>query len=477
MGLWEPALRDAFVEWCSRDLTRVMDVLTLGDGADVPELAIAAALIAGTRSDPGAFVPVAVGFVGGGRRSRMPGTRAIAMMGVTDEALTRQALDALGEVVRDDGTPMGERVGALAAALEVSVRCGGYADAQTAAVARGAVSSGQQEFMRECGLALMRFGRQLGNDLLVVLLEGLGSLVRPDDGTRTVADGALYGLISGDLADAAVPAFEALLCRWADDEPLSAFPSTAHLIAHDQVVLARVVCRWLLTGERVLCAAARGLVMRNGDQRLAFDFDPDNGRWAAGMTEYVARKAVGWLVPHATAPASFLACLMSGATDAEADVLAQLLVDTVLVSYPLAARACLEEFLDRPTSPARSRIKRVLDEHSAYVSAIEKVGYVPELQPSERQRWIERRRQSDMFLRASREAEAKSPLFGIVAKQLVLHGVATISYVDDRGGETRRLESRMGTISHNTDNFMGWVYDPCGLDYALRIYRAERLPG
>ena len=78
MGLWEPALRDAFVEWCSRDLTRVMDVLTLGDGADVPELAIAAALIAGTRSDPGAFVPVAVGFVGGGRRSRMPGTRAIA---------------------------------------------------------------------------------------------------------------------------------------------------------------------------------------------------------------------------------------------------------------------------------------------------------------------------------------------------------------------------------------------------------------
>jgi hypothetical protein len=216
--------------------------------------------------------------------------------------------------------------------------------------------------------------------------------------------------------------------------------------------------------------------MQSGDQRLTFDFDPGNRRWAAGRTEYVARKAVGWLLPHATAPASFLVCLLAGATDEAADVLARLLIAPLLVSYPVAARACLEGSLDRLAGLARSRIESVLAEHSTYLSNIERVGYVPELQPSERQRWIERRRQSEIFLRASREAEAMSPLLGMIAKRLVLHGIATVSYVDDHGGEARRLESRMGTISHTADNLMGWVYDPCGLDYALRVFRAERPP-
>jgi hypothetical protein len=475
-GLWEPALREAFIDWCSRDLSRVKDVLALGDGADVPEIAIAAAVIAGARFDPGTFVPVALGFIDGGRRSRMPSTRAIAAMGVTDEALTRRALAALREMLRDGETPMSERVGALAATLEVAVRCCGYADAQAAEIVREAVSSGWQEIRQECGMALVRFGRQIGSDLLAVLLDGLGSLAQPDDGRRAFADGALYHLMSGGLADAALLALESLLCRWNEDEPLSAFQSTAHLIAHDRVLLARIVCRWLLTGKPVLCAAARGLVMQSGDQRLTFDFDPGNRRWAAGRTEYVARKAVGWLLPHATAPASFLVCLLAGATDEAADVLARLLIAPLLVSYPVAARACLEGSLDRLAGLARSRIESVLAEHSTYLSNIERVGYVPELQPSERQRWIERRRQSEIFLRASREAEAMSPLLGMIAKRLVLHGIATVSYVDDHGGEARRLESRMGTISHTADNLMGWVYDPCGLDYALRVFRAERPP-
>ena len=476
-GLWEPALWGAFMEWCSRDLARVSDVLALGDGADVPEPAIAAALVAGTRSDSDAFVPVAIGLVGGGRRSRVPGTRAIAAMGVTDEALTRQALGALGEVVRDAGAPVDERTGALCVAVELAVRCGGYADMQATAITREAVSSGQQEFMRECGLALMRFGRRLGTDLLAVLLEGLGNLAQPDDGIRSNADGALYGLVSAGLTEVALPALESLLRRWADDEPLSAFKSTAYLIAHDRALLARVACRWFLTGENVLCAAARHLVMRNGDQRLVFDFDPGNGKWPAGLTVYAARKAIGWLITHATAPTSFLVCLLPGATEAEADVLARLLIHPLLVSYPLAARACLEEAVGRLTGPARSRVESVLAEHSAYLSDIEKVSYIPELQPSERQRWIEHRRQSEMFQRAGRDAETESVLFGMVQKRLVLHGVSTISYVDDPDGTTRRLESHMGTFSHTADNMMGWVYDPCGLDHALRLFRAERPPG
>ncbi len=181
-------------------------------------------------------------------------------------------------------------------------------------------------------------------------------------------------------------------------------------------------------------------------------------------------------MPHATAPTSFLLCLLPGASKADAEELAGLLTDPILVSYPVAARDYLEGALSRLSGPARNRVERVLAEHSAYLLAIEAVGYIPELQPSGRQRWLEHRRQDEAFQRAGREAEAASDLISLFGKQLLLHGVSTISYVDDSGGGTRRLENRLGTITHTADNAMGWIYDPCGLDYMLRVFRTVRPP-
>jgi hypothetical protein len=59
----------------------------------------------------------------------------------------------------------------------------------------------------------------------------------------------------------------------------------------------------------------------------------------------------------------------------------------------------------------------------------------------------------------------------------VLYGVRTICYVPEQGGGTRRIESRLTTYSHTADNPMGWVYDPCDLDFTLRVFRAERKAG
>ena len=64
----------------------------------------------------------------------------------------------------------------------------------------------------------------------------------------------------------------------------------------------------------------------------------------------------------------------------------------------------------------------------------------------------------------------------LVARQTMLYGTRAINYVDDPGGGTRRLDNRLKTLSYTTDNAMGWVYDPFGLDYMLRVFRAERNP-
>ena len=477
VGIWDPALSDAFVEWCARKADRIDGVLDLHGDVGIPMFALAGALIAGMRSNPSAYIATAIAYVRSSGRLRMPGTRGMACMATGEAKAVSLAIGTLGEFVLDDLQPIGDRTQALCAMFEIAHRCGGYADAEMAMIAGQAICTGQPEFHRECCLAVVRFGRKIGNALLAVLLGAVGHLDVSQSETRSLADTALYGLFSGGLEREALPQLESILRNELGKAPFAGLKSTEHLVAHNLALLARVVSRWLLTGEKVLCAAARHLVVANGDQRLAFDFDPGNAEWPAGMTTYAARKAIGWLMPHATAPASYILCLLPEATDPEASVLLGLLSDPILVNYPVAARAYLEGACAGLPEPSKFLVSRVLAEHDAYVSGIEAVGYLPELQPTEHQRWIEQQRQNAAWAKSSAEAESQSELAALFGRQTLLYGVTAICYVDDPNGSTRRLENRLGTVSYTSDNAMGWIYDSCELDYLLRFFRAERSPG
>jgi hypothetical protein len=231
-----------------------------------------------------------------------------------------------------------------------------------------------------------------------------------------------------------------------------------------------------MTGDRALCAAARHLLTSRGDQKLKFDFDPGNRDWPDGRTLYLARKAIGWLMPHGTAPASFLICLLRAASDDAAKELGKLLFDPLLVNYPLATRAYLEEVCQSLPAEAKVCVEAVLARDVLHKQAIEDVGFVPELQPTERHRWIEAKRRAEEWAKAGREAEGKSVLAHLATRQTLLYGTRAINYVDDPGGGTQRLDNRLKTFSYTADNAMGWVYDPFGLDYMLRVFRAEQNP-
>ncbi len=181
-------------------------------------------------------------------------------------------------------------------------------------------------------------------------------------------------------------------------------------------------------------------------------------------------------MPHTTAPASFILCLLPGANAQEAEALTELLSDPILINYPSVARAYLETARAKLPEEARMRVDQVLAKHDAYIAAIEKVGFVPELQPTERQRWIEYQRQSENWAEASAEAESRSVLLSLVSKQTLLYGVTAISYVEGPDGKIQRFENRLATMNYSADNVMGWIYDPWELDYTLRVFRSEKPP-
>jgi hypothetical protein len=477
IGLWEPTFHEAVLDWCVRDRKRIDSVLALPPNPDVPDFCFAAALIAGLRTNPSFYLEVAIDYARGNRRSRMPGIRAMGAMSIEDNTTVQRAVSVLGGVVQDKHAPTRDRADALTAAVEVAQRCGGSMDSVVSAIVAIAAVDRQAELLHACSHLLVRFGRQLRDALLPSLLEALVCLSIDGGAGRSPVDMPLYSLFTNGRREEALSCLETLLRNSAADDPLEALGSTTHYLATATAdLLPTVICRWLLTGERTLCAAARKLLTSSVNQNLAFDFDPGNQDWSDIRTVYLARKAIGWLMPHATAPASFLACLLRHAGPTASAELGELLFDPILVNYPLAARAYLEAVCPSLPVGAKARVEEVLARDDSYKRAIDDAGFVPELQPTERHRWIENQRQGEEWAKARNKVEGKSVLTQLFTRRTMLYGTRAISYVDDPGGGTRRFDNRLGTISHTAHNAMGWVYDPCGLDFVLRIFRAERKP-
>lgn len=476
-GYWGHFLSEAFLGWCKNDRSRIDEVLALEVGTQYPEFFFAAALIAGLQIDPQFYIDEAILYASGQRGSRMPGIRAIAMMSVQDDMAIRAGVEALSIILSDDEVVVSDRADALSAALDVAQRFPGMVDGLVSSMVTAANNSKEAALLHACCHFLTRAGRDLHLPLLPSLLLSLQNLdIDASENNRTV-DLALYVLLTNGRRVEAIDCLEVLLRKSAISNPLEALQSTVHhLVSAETPFLFQVVCRWLLDGDRKLCASVRHFVLASHNQKFTFSFDPGNKGWPETRTLYLARKAIGWLMPHATAPVSFLVCIMEAADEDARRGLCDLIFDPILVNYPVAARSYLESVIGSLSPGAEASVRALLERHSAYRDAVDAVGFVPELQPTDRQRQIEAQRQAEKWGEAHRAARDSSPLLSMVNHQTILYGVKTVSYVEDLDGTIRRLENRLHTVSYTADNAMGWIYDPFGLDFTLRMFRAERSP-
>ena len=474
-GSLGPFVQQAFLSWCASNRRRVDEVLALECLPDTPEFCLTAALIGGLRTDAAAYLDTAVAYARGSHRSRTPGIRGMAAMSVENDGVVERALVALKNVHDDADTPVEDRIDAFVAALELAQRCGGSLDGTMNSFLEKVIASRQPQLLAVCANFIVRFGTRLRGSLISPMLRALRELDIPESGGAI--DAALYSLLTHGRQEEALVSLEMLMRKSEANDPLDMLRSTAHHLSHgDGKLLPTTICRWLLTGEATLCAAARNLLNLTGNQKYIFDFDPGNLSWADDHTLYLARKAIGWLMPHGTGPASFLVCLLRGASEKAGKELAELLFDPLLINYPRATRAYLEVVSPGLTAGAKAHVDAVLALDNSYKQRLREVEFVPELQPTERQRWIEHDRQAGAFTEARQWAEGRSVLAQIFSRQTLLFGNRAISYVDDPRGGTRRLNNRLGSYRYETDSVMGWAYDPFSLDYTLRVFRVERKP-
>lgn len=157
-------------------------------------------------------------------------------------------------------------------------------------------------------------------------------------------------------------------------------------------------------------------------------------------------------------------------------VLSDLLFDPLLINYT-SAQKHLQRIADDSNDKAAPMVKRALDSLKQYCDGIEKVGFIVELLPSERERQLEGQRRSDVMNDAMRASRKDSPFAGIIAESILLYGNGVVTWVEDNlssndGGDQgenqpRRLEQPLASISHSVEWPREEILEPVSLQMKL----------
>lgn len=296
-------------------------------------------------------------------------------------------------------------------------------------------------------------------------------------GTLDNIDYYLDHLVRGGDAAKAIEFVEALLLAHPDDLRLQVLDSLVAEIRKDKALLGRVVTRWFLRGDEVFCEGIQRMIGAVFGKNVCIDVDPAELAPANhSRLIFVARKALGYLFFTPITAASVIISLMRQTKDdATLEVLSDHLFDPLLTNYSGAAREYVAEAEKGATGKLKKHLKRSLRLLDEYMHGLRSVGDVPEFTPSIAQREAYRRLSSRQMSESMKAAEAKSPFFSVIHRSVLLYGRRSINYVYGPSGESHRTEIPLKSHSIQVEMPRASQLDPFGIEYALRVFRAERL--
>ena len=126
--------------------------------------------------------------------------------------------------------------------------------------------------------------------------------------------------------------------------------------------------------------------------------------------------------------------------------------------------------------PAYEVVQSVLETDREFHRAMDSVGVVKELHPSESQLNLVHQQSYDRMRTAQKEAEKSSVIDMLASRSVILHGNRMLTYVTDMGGTRKAIELTMQSHGVSWELPRLEVLDPIGLDIMLRSLRQERRP-
>ncbi|MGH7780843.1 MAG: hypothetical protein ACREQR_13560 [Candidatus Binataceae bacterium] len=348
---------------------------------------------------------------------------------------------------------------------------------RTAALMAKVLAKGSEYTLDAASEIFGLYTSDLPASLIDVLLPHLKNIKPTNKRTLDSIDCGISHLLRKADQELALQFLEELLLVHAGKLTLSAFDSAAEVIRSNRILLGKVLTRWFLRGDQVLCEGIETIVGSHRGDIPPLEIDPTELRPRDLVhVMFAARKAVGYLFFQPISAASILVSLMRQAPDDETlNELGSLLLAPLLVNFTGSVHTYVVQQCAIESGKVKETIERALKTIDEYLQALKSVGNLPALHPSEAQREAHHRDFSRKMTESLKAAESQSPFLSMISKSVLLYGRKSIDYIYDGDGQPHRME--MDLKSHGTEieyPRMALI-DPYGLDYMLRVFKIERL--
>ncbi len=319
----------------------------------------------------------------------------------------------------------------------------------------------------------------LNDDLVDIYLSQLKKVNPKNTGTIDNIDFGLAKVFSNDKPEKGVDFLETILVANRDVLSIKAFDSVVREFHKNKDELfCRLMTRWFIGGDRTLCNAVREVVQyRYGPkekmQLRVIPVELPSKRMIHLV--FLARKAIGFLFNSPVTALSIVISLFNYAEDEETTKeLTKLIFDPLMINFPGYVNEYINNNYETLIETARTACDKAKEEFDQYIENLKSTDKIPELHPPQSHIDTYKRHFAREMADAMSEAEKKSVLLSLVSKSVLLYGRKSISYVYDFNDKPRRNE--MELHKHGTEIEFPRVQniDPFGLDYTLRVFRAEK---
>lgn len=319
--------------------------------------------------------------------------------------------------------------------------------------------------------------KEVTSTLLDVLLDHLARVNPANKGTLNNVDYGISYLLKNGTPERPIQFLEDFLLAHPNDLTMEIFDDSAREILGNKALISKVLTRWFLRGNWVLCDGVQIIVSQNHHDGLPLEIDPSEFQPADLVhAVFLARKAIGYLFMQQISVVSILVSIMRLTTDDETlSALGELLFDPILLNYTGKAREYVVQHSGGESGKTKQALDNALKAIDDYLNDLRSVGNLAALHPGEAQREAYHRHFSRLMTASMKAAEAQSVFLQFVSKSVLLYGRKSINYVYSADGQPHRMETPLQ--SHGTEMEFPRMekLNPFGLDYMLRIFRNERI--
>lgn len=466
----------AYRDWCAADDDRPVEALSLIEAGDAEARDyLSLTLEAGARRDLRAYMTRAKAYVRETPQLRLGALTALARIDCSKAVdLSIEAMALLSELVAAEADDL-LRTHVLAATVGLHSRAPKRLHKKALALLAASTELRGENVLHRCAMVLSHEWKQLSDEMVEVLLLALQDVKPTNLGTINTLDVGLSHLIKAGKCVRVSEFLEAVFQAHPVALSFKQFKVAGRALTTSSRALAEdLTVRWFMSGNQALAENISSLIEEAGREPAIFEIDVQPYMLSDDEAMFLARKAVGWFFFHPITAASLIICILRSVKGEIAEAIGTLLFDPLLLNYSGELRDHLATRTKGPRDSAKPHIRHALAKLDAYLDDLRSVGFLAELKPSERERLIEHKQQSERMRQIGKQAEQSSVLLSMVSKSIILHGNGSVGYRRGADGQLHRHAMKLGGFSTSWEAPRLTAIDPFGIDMQLRQFRAER---